>query len=110
MTEITSVGLDIANNRFQVHGADAKGKPVLRRRLRREQVAAFFEALPATVVGIEACPTSHHWARAIEAAGHQVRRVPPQYVKPFVKRSKTDSADAEARSRRFDMRASATLR
>ena len=96
MTEITSVGLDIAKNWFQVHAADAEGKPVLRRKLRRDQVETFFAALPATVVGIEACSTSHHWARTIQSAGHRVRLIPPQYVKPFVKRSKTDSADAEA--------------
>src|SRR3954465_11370453 len=96
MTEIASIGLDIAKSWFQVHGADAQGRPVLRRKLRRDQVAKFFAELAPTVVGIEACSTAHHWARTLQAAGHRVRLIPPQYVKPFVKRSKTDSADAEA--------------
>lgn len=96
MTEIALVGLDIAKNWFQVHAADAEGRPALRRKLRRDQVAAFFAELPPVTVGIEACSTSHHWARTIERLGHRVRLIPPQYVKPFVKRSKTDSADAEA--------------
>ena len=96
MTEIALVGLDIAKNWFQVHAADAEGAPVLRRKIKRDQVDAFFAELSPVTVGIEACSTSHHWARTIEAAGHRVRLLPPQYVKPFVKRSKTDSADAEA--------------
>lgn len=96
MTEIASIGLDIAKTWFQVHAADRDGMPVLRRKLRRDQMLQFFEDLPACLVGIEACSTSHHWARMIESTGHQVRLIPPQYVKPFVKRSKTDSADAEA--------------
>ena len=96
MTEIALVGLDIAKNWFQAHAADGEGKPVLRRKLRRDQVAAFFAEMPPVSVGIEACSTSHHWARTIERLGHRVRLLPPQYVKPFVKRSKTDSADAEA--------------
>jgi transposase len=91
-----SVGLDIAKTWFQVHGADAEGKPVFRHKLRRDQLEAFFQQLPATVIGMEACATAHHWARTLTALGHQVRLLPPQYVKPFVKRSKTDSADAEA--------------
>jgi transposase len=96
MTEIASIGLDIAKTWFQVHAADRDGKPVLRRKIRRDQVLQFFGSIPPCVIGIEACSTSHHWARAIESTGHQVRLIPPQYVKPFVKRSKTDSADAEA--------------
>lgn len=96
MTEIAAIGLDIAKNWFQVHAADAEGQPVIRRKLRRYQVVKFFADLAPTVVGIEACSTSHHWARVIGAAGHRVRLLPPQYVKPFVKRSKTDTADAEA--------------
>lgn len=96
MTEIALVGLDIAKNWFQVHATDGEGKPVLRRKLRRDQVVAFFAELRSVTVGIEACSTSHHWARTIERLGHRVRLIPPQYVKPFVKRSKTDSADAEA--------------
>ena len=91
-----SVGLDIAKTWFQVHGADADGKPVFRYKLRRDQMEAFFQELPPTVVGMEACATAHHWARSLGALGHQVRLLPPEYVKPLVKRSKTDSADAEA--------------
>ena len=82
MTEIALVGLDIAKNWFQVHAADAGGAPVLRRKLRRDQVAAFFAELPPVTVGIEACSTSHHWARTIERLGHRVRLIPPQYVIP----------------------------
>lgn len=82
MTEIALVGLDIAKNWFQVHAADGEGAPVLRRKIRRDQVGAFFAELSPVTVGIEACSTSHHWARTIEAAGHRVRLLPPQYVKP----------------------------
>ena len=90
------VGLDIAKNVFQAHGADATGRRVLRRRLRRGEVAAFFARLPPCLVGIEACPSAHHWARELQALGHEVRLIPPQYVKPFVKTNKNDAADAEA--------------
>ena len=90
------VGLDIAKNVFQVHGADAMGHRVLRRRLRRGEVAVFFARLPPCLVGIEACPGAHHWARELQALGHQVRLIPPQYVKPFVKTNKNDAAHAEA--------------
>jgi transposase len=92
----TVVGLDIAKNVFQVHGADASGRRVLRRRLRRGEVVAFFTGLPPCLVGIEACPGGHHWARELRALGHEVRLIPPQYVKPFVKTNKNDAADAEA--------------
>ena len=81
MTEIALVGLDAAKTWFQGHAADGEGKPVLRCKLRRDQVVAFFAGLPPVTVGIEACSTSHHWARTIEAAGHRVRLIPPQYVK-----------------------------
>ena len=80
MTEIALVGLDIAKNWFQVHAADGEGKPVLRRKLRRDQVVAFFAELPPITVGIEACSTSHHWARTIEWLGHRVRLIPPHTV------------------------------
>ena len=93
---VTSVGLDIAKTWFQAHGADGEGKPVFRRKLRRDQVLRFFKDLPATTIGMEACSTAHHWARQLTGLGHRVRLIPPQYVKPFVKRSKTDTADAEA--------------
>jgi transposase len=94
--QITIVGLDLAKRVFQVHGVDAVGRIVVRRRLQRAQVANFFADLPPCLVGIEACATAHHWARLIGASGHQVRLIPPSYVKPYVRRSKTDAADAEA--------------
>jgi transposase len=79
-----------------VHGADASGRRVPRRRLRRGEVVAFFARLPPCLVGMEACPSAHHWARELRALGHEVRLIPPQYVKPFVKTNKNDAADAEA--------------
>lgn len=95
MREISIVGLDLAKNVFQVHGADAEGAPILRRKLRRAEVLPFFAKLPSCLIGMEACAGSHHWAREIAALGHEVRLIPPAYVKPFVKRGKTDAADAE---------------
>jgi len=94
--EITTIGLDIAKRVFQVHGADAGGKGQLRRKLQRADVLTFFASLPPCLVGIEACSTAHHWAREIRALGHEVRLMPASYVKPYVKRGKTDAADAEA--------------
>src|SRR5262245_34277850 len=96
MEQISAIGLDTAKQYFQVHGADNIGNTVLRRKLRRNQVLKFFTEFPRCRVGIEACSTAHHWSRAIAALGHEVRLIPPQYVKPFVKRSKTDASDAEA--------------
>jgi transposase len=96
METITTVGLDIAKSVFQVHGIDAAGNVLVRRRLTQGRVLAFFERLPRCLVGIEACNTSHHWARELIALGHDVRLMPAQYVKPYVKRSKNDAADAEA--------------
>lgn len=96
METITTVGLDIAKSVFQVHGVDAAGGVVVRRRLSRGRVLAFFEKLPRCLVGIEACNTSHYWARELIALGHDVRLMPAQYVKPYVKRGKNDAADAEA--------------
>lgn len=93
---VATIGLDIAKNIFQVHGADATGAAVIRKRLRRNQVLEFFAAQSHCLVGIEACATAHHWAREISALGHDVRLLPPQYVKPYVKRHKNDAADAEA--------------
>jgi len=90
------IGLDIAKNVFQVHGVDARGQVVLRKRLRRGQVERFFAALPPAVVGLEACGGSHHWARVLQGLGHEVRLMPAAYVKPYVKRNKTDGRDAEA--------------
>ena len=94
--EITTIGLDIAKRVFQAHGVDACGKAVLRRKLQRAEVLEFFKGLAPCLVGIEACGTSHHWAREIRALGHDVRLMPASYVKPYVKRGKTDAADAEA--------------
>ena len=96
MLEITTVGLDLAKNVFQAHGADAAGRAVLRKKLRRDQVLAFFAQLPACVVAMEACGGAHFWGREIGKLGHEVQLIPPAYVKPFVKRQKSDAADAEA--------------
>ena len=90
------IGLDLAKNLFQVHGVDGSGAVVLRKRLRRSQVERFFAALAPAVVGLEACGGSHHWARVLRRLGHEVRLLPPAYVKPYVKRNKTDGRDAEA--------------
>ena len=95
MSNPAVIGLDIAKNVFQVHGADAEGRCVLRRRLRRAEVITFFARLPKALVGIEACPGGHHWARELRSLGHDVRLIPPQYVRPFVKTNKNDAADAE---------------
>jgi len=96
MEQISTIGLDIAKTVFQVHGIDGSGEPVVRRQLRRRQVLPFFGRLSPCLVGIEACATSHHWARELEKLGHEVRLMPPRYVKPYVKRNKNDAADAEA--------------
>jgi hypothetical protein len=96
MGTITTIGLDIAKSVFQVHGIDATGEVIVRRRLSRVRVLGFFEKLPRCLIGIEACNTSHHWARELIALGHEVRLMPAQYVKPYVKRGKNDCADAEA--------------
>src|SRR5205823_902575 len=96
MSEIKTIGLDLAKHVFQIHGVDAAGECVLRKRLRRGQVISFFAQLPRCLVGIEACATAHYWARELQAAGHEVRLMPAQYVKAYVKRNKTDAADAEA--------------
>ncbi len=96
MNEVITIGLDLAKNVFQVHRFDESGETVIRRRLRRSQVLPFFKQLPRCLIGVEACATSHHWARAIAALGHEVKLMPPCYVKPYVKRNKNDAADAEA--------------
>ena len=94
--EISTVGLDLAKSIFQVHAVDAAGETVVRKALRRAQVLPFFAKLPRCLIGMEACGTSHHWARELARLGHEVRLMPPAYVKPYVKRGKTDAADAEA--------------
>lgn len=96
METIATIGLDIAKSVFQVHGINAEGEVAMRRRLSRGRAIAFFSKLPRCLVGIEACNTSHYWARQLIALGHDVRLMPAQYVKPYVKRSKNDAADAEA--------------
>lgn len=96
MTEITTIGLDLAKHVFQVHGSDFSGRPILRKTLRRSQVLGFFSRLDPCLVAMEACAGAHYFARELQALGHEVRLIPPQYVKPFVKTNKNDAADAEA--------------
>src|SRR5271169_2643398 len=94
--QITTIGLDIAKNVFQVHGIDAAEKVVVRKQVRRGQVLAFFEALAPCLIGMEACATAHYWARELTRLGHRVRLMPAKDVKAYVKRNKNDAADAEA--------------
>src|SRR5215813_2689328 len=96
MEQVTTIGLDLAKNAFQVHGVDAAGNVLLRKQLRRGDVLRFFDGLSPCLVGMEACATAHHWARELARLGHTVRLMPPAYVKPYVKRGKNDAADAEA--------------
>src|SRR3954464_12672585 len=96
MQQVTTVGLDLAKNLFQVHGADAQGRPVLKRKLARGKVLELFATLPRCLIGLEACGAAHYWARELAKLGHEVRLMPPQYVRPYVKTNKHDAADAEA--------------
>ena len=96
MGEVSTIGLDIAKSVFQVHGVDADGAIVIRKRIGRAKVLEFFAALPPCVVGIEACPSAHHWSRKLRALGHTARLMPPSYVKAYLKRSKNDANDAAA--------------
>lgn len=96
MFEVSTVGVDLAKNVIQVHGIDASGEVVVRRQLRRSQFLAFFEGGAACLIGMEACSGAHYWGRRLQELGHEVRLMPPSYVKPYVKRNKTDAADAEA--------------
>src|SRR3984893_12366888 len=96
MTKIIRIGVDTSNSVFVLHGVDAAEQPVLRRKLRRSQVLEFFRKLEPTKLGMEACGGAHYWARELRALGHEVVLLPPQYVKPYVKRNKNDAADAEA--------------
>jgi transposase len=99
MAEIAVIGLDLAKTVFQVHCVSTEGDVVVRRLLRRSQVLAFFERLPRCLIGMEACASAHHWGRELTALGHEVKLMPPAYVKAYVKRGKTDAADAEAVTR-----------
>src|SRR5438309_2269311 len=94
--QVSTIGLDIAKNVFQVHGVDGQGRTVLRRQVRRNQLLQLFGSLHSCLIGIEACATAHHWARELGALGHEVKLMPPAYVKAYVKRNKNDAADAEA--------------
>ena len=96
MSEITTIGLDLAKNVFQVHGIDEAGNVLVRKRLRRSQVLGFFSGLSRCLIGLEACATAHYWARELVGLGHEVRLMRPHYVKAYVKRNKNDAADAEA--------------
>ncbi len=93
MGEVSTIGLDIAKSVFQIHGVDVDGTVVIRRRVSRAKVSEFFAALPPCLIGIEACPTAHHWSRKLQALGHTVRLMPPNYVKAYLKRSKNDCCD-----------------
>src|SRR3989441_1923857 len=96
MSEVSTIGLDIAKSVFQVHGVDVDGAVVIRKRISRAKLLEFFEVLPSCLIGIEACPTAHHWSRRLQALGHTVRLMPPSYVKAYLKRSKNDANDASA--------------
>ncbi len=96
MEQIIRIGMDTSKHVFQLHGVNAAEDPVLRKKLRRKEMVAFFEKAPPTVIAIEACGGSHHWARLLRSFGHEVKLIPPQFVKPYVKRGKNDAADAEA--------------
>jgi transposase len=93
---ISIIGLDIAKSVFQVHGEDAEGRVIVQKRLGRKGMMSFFEKLPPCAVALEACGTSHYWGRTLKALGHDVRLIPAAYVKPFVRRNKTDARDAAA--------------
>src|SRR5689334_4118813 len=94
--KVTTVGVDLAKNVFQIHAVDERGKVLVRKQLKREQMAPFFAKLEPCLVGMEACASAHHWARKLQGFGHTVRLIAPQFVKPYVKANKNDAADAEA--------------
>jgi transposase len=99
MEQISRIGIDTSKHIFQLHGVNAAEEPVLRKKLRRQEMVRFFEDLAPTQIAIEACGSSHHWARLLHSLGHEVKLIPPQFVKPYVKRNKNDAADAEAYAR-----------
>lgn len=108
---MTTIGLDLAKSVFQVHGVDEDGRAVLVKKLHRKQMLPFFSKLPPCLIGVEACATAHHWARTLSAMGHEVRLMPPFYVKGSVKRGKSDALDAEAcLAKRFSARPCASCR
>jgi transposase len=94
--KVTTAGIDLAKNVFQVHGVDEHGKTVLKKQLKRDQMATFFANLPPCLIGVEACGSAHHWARKLQSFGHTVKLMASQFVKPYVKTNKNDAADAEA--------------
>jgi transposase len=94
--KIIRIGMDTSKHVFQLHGVDAAERPILRKKMRRREMVDFFTECPPTLIAIEACGASHHWARLLSALGHEVKLIPPQLVKPYVKRGKNDAADAEA--------------
>jgi transposase len=96
MSSVVTIGLDLAKSVFQIHGVDDTGRTMLRRRLSRHELVSYFAKMSPCLIGMEACSAAHHWARELSRVGHSVRLIPPQYVKPYVKRNKTDAADAEA--------------
>lgn len=96
MSELATVGIDLAKNVFQIHGVDSQERVILRRKLSRSDVLPFFSRIPRCLIGMEACASAHHWARSLQELGHDVRLMPAVYVKPYVKRQKNDAADAEA--------------
>lgn len=96
MSQLTTVGIDLAKSVFQVHGVDESGQVLVRRQFRRSQLLAFFEKLPRCLIGMEACAGAYDWGRKLKGIGRDVRLMPPSYVKPYVKRGKTDAADAAA--------------
>ena len=99
MEKITIIGIDLAKRFFQLHGATADGQPMLRKKVSRSQLLSFLARQSRAVVAMEACATAHYWGRAIVELGHEVRLIPPIYVKPFVRRQKNDATDAEATDR-----------
>lgn len=94
--KVSTIGIDLAKNVFQLHGVNEFGKPVIKKQIRRDQMAEFFVNLPACLIGMEACGGAHYWARKLQGFGHTVKLMAPQFVKPYVKTNKNDAADAEA--------------
>ncbi len=108
--KITTVGIDLAKNVFQVHAVDERGRAVLRKQLRRDQMAAFFANLPPCLIGMEACASAHHWARTLHKFGHTVRLMAPQFVKPYVKTTRTTSPTPRRSAKRWGDRTCASCR